>query len=125
MPKEKLTKSDVKEILRLIQTGASNKDVCYVIGVAESTFYRWLKEPKTENQRELCKSIKKAEVSRKLWHINQINRAAEEGTWQASAWYLERRYPQEFAKPQRFMEDPRAKDSDNSIKAFIDALGLK
>lgn len=104
MPKEKLTKELVKEAVTLVQSGASNKDVIAYLGVNQATFYRWLSNPKTENQRELCKLLKKAETERKVWHLQRIHKAAEEGSWQASAWYLERRYPQEFGKAHRVVD---------------------
>ena len=85
MPKEKLTKELVREAVTLVQNGASNKDVIAYLGVNQATFYRWLNTPKTENQRELCKLLKKAETERKVWHLQRIHKAAEEGNWQASS----------------------------------------
>lgn len=100
MPKPKLTKELAKEFVKLVEAGATNADACAYIGVHEATFYRWLQNPKTEAERELCKELKKAETKRKLWHLRKIQQASDNGTWQASAWYLERRYPREYAKPE-------------------------
>lgn len=99
--KPKLTPELAKEAIKLVQNGASNQDVISWLGVNESSFYAWLREPKNEAQRTLAQGMKKAEAERKLWHIQRINKAAEDGDWKASAWYLERRYPQEFARTQR------------------------
>ena len=85
MPKEKLTKELVREAVTLVQSGASNKDVIAYLGVNQATFYRWLNTPKTENQRELCKLLKKAETERKVWHLQRIHKAAEEGNAAALA----------------------------------------
>lgn len=100
MPKPKLTKELAKEFVKLVEAGATNADACAYIGVDESTFYRWLKNPKTEPERQLCNDIKAAETKRKLWHLRKIQQASDNGAWQASAWYLERRYPREYAKPE-------------------------
>lgn len=100
MPKPKLTKELEQEIIQLAASGATNADICDYIGVNESTFYRWLKNPKTEAEHKLCNDIKKAYTKRKLWHLRKIQQASENGAWQASAWYLERRYPREYAKPE-------------------------
>lgn len=108
MRKEKLTKEAVREAVKLVSSGASNKDVCAYIGVNETTFYRWLKDPKTDNQRQLCQSLKKAETERKLWHVRQIMQAAADGKWQASAWFLERKYPDEYGRPPVRQDDATA-----------------
>lgn len=100
MPKPKLTKELAKEFVKLVESGATNADACAYIGVNESTFYRWLQNPKTEAERGLCNDLKKADARRKLWHLRKIQQASENGAWQASAWYLERRYPREYAKPE-------------------------
>lgn len=98
--KHKLTPELAVEALGLVENGATNADVCSYLGVAETTFYRWLKIPKTDAERQLCEGLKRAETKRKLWHLQRINRAAE-NDWKASAWYLERRYPNEYARTQR------------------------
>lgn len=99
--KPKLTQELAREAIRLVQNGASNSDVISYLGVAESTFYAWLRDPQNDAQVELAQGLKKAETERKLWHLQRIHRAAEEGDWKASAWYLERRYPNEYARTQR------------------------
>lgn len=98
--KPKLTEELAKEAIGLVSTGASNQDVINYLGVAESTFYAWLRDPQNEAQTALAQGMKKAETKRKLWHLQRINKAAE-GDWKASAWYLERRYPSEYARTQR------------------------
>ena len=122
MGKAKLTANMVIEAAGLISNGATNRDVCAYMGITETTWYRWLQKPTTENQRELCEAIKKAEVKRKLWHIQQIQKAAENGSWQASAWYLERKYPQEWARADRIAEDPNAPAIENAKKVCVEII---
>lgn len=99
--KPKLTPELAQEAIRLVKGGASNQDVISWLGVSETSFYGWLKDPKNEAQEKLAEGMKKAETERKLWHLQRIHKAAEEGDWKASAWYLERRYPNEYARTQR------------------------
>lgn len=108
MAKFKLDNKGAEDALRLVSNGISNVDICAYLGVAESTFYAWISEPKTDAQRKLSDGIKKAEIERKAWYLQKILNAAAEGSWQAAAWYLERRYPKEFAKAKRPEEDPNA-----------------
>lgn len=97
----KLTQELADRAIALIKNGASNADVIAYLGVAETTFYAWIREPKNRAQKQLAQGIKKAEVDRKMFHIRRINDAAKNGDWKASAWYLERRYPNEYARTQR------------------------
>lgn len=99
--KPKLTKELAEEAIKLVKGGASNQDVIDYLGVAESTFYAWLREPQNEAQAALAQGLKKAETERKLWHLQRIHEAAKNGDWKSSAWYLERRYPSEYARTQR------------------------
>jgi hypothetical protein len=50
-----------------------------------------------------CPAIKKAEVGRKLFYIRKL-RDGKRQDWTRIAWFLERRYPQEFAKPEVLMQ---------------------
>lgn len=99
--KPKLTEEILQEAIGLVSNGATNKDVYEYIGVAEGTFYRWLREPRNDLERKLGQELKRAEQKRKQWCLKRIHAAAENGQWQAAAWYLERKYPNEYAKTQR------------------------
>lgn len=99
--KPKLTPELAEEAVKLVKGGASNADVIAWLGVSETSFYKWLREPQNRAQRELAQGMKKAETERKLWHLQKIHKAADNGDWKASAWYLERRYPDEYAQTRR------------------------
>ena len=101
----KYSKELIKAISADIANGVPNKYAAIANGISEATFYAWQKEegPLTEEQRvEFLESIKKAESNRIKNYLNSINRAANEGTWQAGAWYLERVYPEDFGKQREF-----------------------
>ena len=101
--KERLTKDGIADAVRLCRVGMMDKDIAAYLGVAPQTFSRWINHPSTENQRELCEALKKGEVERKAALVGRIMDASGD-SWQAAAWLLERKYPQEFAKPQRIMD---------------------
>lgn len=88
----KYSKKITARICKLIRNGVFNKDAAKAATISETTFYRWMKE-----KREFRESIKKAEMQRKCYFILAIAKAAVR-KWQAAAWYLERVYPEEFAK---------------------------
>lgn len=122
--KPKLTPELAEEAIRLVKGGASNADVISYLGVAEGTFYAWLRDPQNDAQRALAQGLKKAETERKLWHLQRIHKAAEEGDWKASAWYLERRYPREYARTQRTIEMSRGTEvEDDALSKSLEELG--
>lgn len=122
--KPKLTQELAREAIKLVSGGASNADVIAWLGVAEGTFYTWLRDPQNDAQRALAQGLKKAETERKLWHLQRIHKAAEEGDWKASAWYLERRYPREYARTQRTIEMSRGTEvEDDALSKSLEELG--
>lgn len=101
MPAAKLNKSDIPHCVAMRQRGLNDKDIAAYIGVAPETFSRWINDPKTENQRQLSQALKKASSEAKAKMLDTIMQAANNPkTWQSAAWWLERKYPEEFAKPE-------------------------
>ena len=129
MSKEKLTEEGIREAVKLVQSGLNDANVADYLGVAPETFSRWKNHPKTELQDQLCQALKAAEVKRKAALLARVQRASE-NSWQAAAWLLERRYPQEYAKPDRYHDQGIAeavnavKELTESIKAKADAADL-
>lgn len=101
--REKLTKEGIEDALRLCRVGMTDKDIAAYLGVAPETYSRWINHPRTDNQRQLCQAMKKGEVERKATLVGRIMDASDD-SWQAAAWLLERKYPQEYAKAQRIMD---------------------
>lgn len=79
------------EICKYLRAGNTQHDSAVLAGISEDTFYEWRK-----NKTEFSEAIKKAEKECKARNIAIIQRAAEK-TWQAAAWWLERRYSSEYA----------------------------
>ncbi len=105
----KLTEELIEQISIAVENGSSNKDACILTGISESTFYNWMNEAKALQDKkkipsdkriylEFMESLKKAEAMFKQFHLGQINKASREGSWQASAWMLERKYPNEYSR---------------------------
>ncbi len=117
----KLTKDIIKELTRLIRSGINNKDACAVAGITEATFYRWLQAPRKGLEVELFESLEKARAERKAFMLSSITSAAKNGTWQAAAWYLERVYPEEFARPDRYHDQGMA-EAVNAVRELTESI---
>lgn len=96
----------VQRLLNALKAGHFVQEACQYAPISEQTYYRWLREgaaldaradagetltPDEQAQRELCEAIKLAEVSGQNAALDKIREAINLGTWQAAAWFLERR----------------------------------
>ena len=105
----KLTQEMVDEAIRLKADGLSNGDIICALGIHESTFYRWIGDPKNRLQRALSEGLKKEESAFKRTLLTTIRSAAlaRHQYWTAAAWLLERKYPDEFGKAERKSDEGR------------------
>ncbi len=91
--KTKYTPETVKKLCDAIQLGLTYRLACLYGGITETTFYDWL-----QKKPEFSDAVKIAEGKAAVSWLAMIEQAAKVGTWQAAAWKLERRYPQEYGK---------------------------
>ena len=89
----KYSKETVAEICKYLRAGNNIEDSCGLSGINPDTYYNWKKD---KRKVEFHEAIKKAEQECKARNIAYVQKAAEK-TWQAAAWYLERKYHNEFA----------------------------
>jgi len=80
----------IKEICDNLKIGINRTDTCDLVGISYETFTVWMQKP------EFSERVKKAEIECKKRNISIIQKAAI-NTWQAAAWWLERKYSEEFA----------------------------
>jgi len=104
--KTKLTKKLQKEVCGYIENGSSFKDACLLVNIDYSTFFTWrkdgnadIKNGESTPKAEFSKAVKKAEATFKIYHVQKITQASQQTNhWQASAWLLERKYPDEYGR---------------------------
>ena len=72
----------------LLAQGMSISEACQQVGVSRSTYYRRLNaDPDFRHQVEYAQQSVKSECLAKVISAND---------WRAAAWYLEKRYPEEW-----------------------------
>lgn len=113
MTKTACTPELIAAICKHLRIGAYRKDAIKAAGVAETTFYHWIerggkerrhidsgKKPRKRESAYLhaLQSIEKAEAESSLGDLAMITRAAQDGAWQAAAWKLERRNPEQWGR---------------------------
>lgn len=99
MALSKYTKELCDEICKYIRAGNTGHDSAILSGISEETFYAWQRKDGDFYHPEFSEAIKSAEKECKARNIAFIQKAAEK-QWQAAAWYLERKYNNEFALKQ-------------------------
>jgi hypothetical protein len=124
-------KDNIKRLITAISKGATYVLACNYAGISYNTFISWMKkgERQLDNDEEgddyldfYC-SVKKAEgVAVQGWLI-LIEEAAKNGNWQAAAWKLERRYPNEYGRftAEKSPDDKEPRD-DASDQERIDRV---
>lgn len=96
----------VKQAVEMKSHGLSNVDICRGLGVSETAWYNWLRDPDTKVKVALVQGLKKAESQYKETLLQRVWAAADKlQHWTAAAWLLERKYPDEFGKAERQRED--------------------
>tara|TARA_A100001011_G_scaffold322991_1_gene344649 strand:+ start:555 stop:998 length:444 start_codon:yes stop_codon:yes gene_type:complete len=73
-------------------------------GITPATFYNWINRGHKEGAGEyfeFMETVNKAMAKAALVNMALIQKAANNGTWQASAWILERRFPDDFGRQRK------------------------
>jgi len=137
---EKINQSIIDKIVSAIRQGAYVETAAAYAGINKDTFYDWLKKganEKLERQKAIEKNIKrskkyqlqvlfsdaieKAMAESELFDLSVITQAAKNGTWQAAAWRLERKFPKRYG-PAIFRVNEETNKQPNSVDALIEKL---
>lgn len=97
--KTKLTPDVLERITRAIELGATYEMAAQYGGITFETFRVW----RAKNA-AFSDAIKEAEGKAVVGWLDKIETAATEGSWQAAAWKLERRYPREYGRTDKAIE---------------------
>lgn len=89
----KYSKDLTEEICKYLQGGNNRTDTCDLVGISFESFNQWMND---ERKPEFSESIKLAEAKCKGRCIALVQKAALT-SWQAAAWWLERKHQNEFA----------------------------
>ncbi|HPZ75026.1 MAG TPA: hypothetical protein PK723_04350 [Candidatus Pacearchaeota archaeon] len=119
----KLTQELIEEAYKLVSEGNYDKDVYPILGIGEVTWYRWLREgeiAKSGLKRQFWQAIKKAEKEAIIKNVGVIQRSAELGNWQAAAWWLERRYHEDWGRKDK-VDLAADKDGFKVVIEYVDA----
>ena len=108
-----LTPERQDAIVTMLEAGGYIEDACEAVGIDPRTYYHWLKRGKDEEDRinadiaptpnetpflQFFQAVRKAQADGIMQHVMNIDHHAKNGTWQASAWILERKQPRKWGR---------------------------
>lgn len=115
----KLNKKIQDEICKYIRAGCYVETAAAMAGISKQSYYNWFKRGAREQERReqgkeadkketvyvnFLDAVNKAMAEAELFDLTVINKAAQAGQWQASAWKLERRNPKVWARQTKLDE---------------------
>lgn len=106
--KSKLTPEVQERIVQAISMGATYELASQFGGIHYDTFNEWMK-----GKPDFSEAVKAAEGRAVVGWLAKIEKAASDGNWQAAAWKLERRYPENYGR------------TDHRLKIDVDTKQLE
>lgn len=113
----KYNPTTVKIIIEVIDKGGTDRDACQMAGINPDTFYRWVRE-----KSEFSDAVNTARLGGKLAALGAV-RSAFEKDWKAAAWYLERKYAEEFARTEKPWSEAK-REASEEVERLAKELGL-
>jgi transposase len=111
-----LSEATRSRVAASLQAGNYVETAAAFAGISASTFYSWMARGRAEILRveaggdpdpgevdfvEFVETVEKARADAEVRAVHAVQKAANDGTWQAAAWFLERSHPQRWGRFQR------------------------
>ena len=131
----KLTPETHNRIVAAIQRGAYIETAAQLAGISKETFYQWLKKgraiadeqepcitPHHEALRNFSDAVNKALAESEIRDLTAIDTAAQQGTWQAAAWKLERKHHSRWGRKVAVTDNEGGNFFAGMAKAWAEAI---
>ena len=97
----KLTESRMEQLIEALRSGNYRIDACRAAGIHYNTLLAW--EKKGESQKsgeyvEFLEALRSAEAEAVVSKVDIIHGVSMNGDWRAAAWFLEHKYPNNWAR---------------------------
>lgn len=101
----KLTPEVQERIVSALRAGNYMDTAAQYAGIGESTLHRWIATGREEDAPEIYKefreAVERARAEAEVRNVHLIQQAAQGGTWQAAAWFLERSHPGKWGRREK------------------------
>ena len=119
----KLTKEVKDKLIYAILIGASYEMASNYAGITYNTFRNWIKrgeEAKGGEYFKFLEEIKNAQARGAVKLLGNLEEAIQNGTWQAAAWKLERRFPEIYGRTK--VDIKHSNDEDNPVVTGVNII---
>lgn len=124
----KLTPKVQETICNAIRAGSYSEIAARYAGISAPTFYKWMALGDGEHAKapykEFREEVESARAAAEVRNIGLIQQAANSGTWQAAAWFLERTAPARWGR-RSALEVTGAEGGPVKVDVPIDELEAK
>ena len=129
----KLTPEVQDKIVNALRAGNYQETAAKYAGISDKTFYEWMRRGESDDPKEAIfvefrQAVEKAKSDAEVRDVALIDKAASDGTWQAAAWKLERKYPHRWGRVNRTEisgpEGQPIKVETDIKQALLEKLGL-
>lgn len=110
--RSKLTPELQKTITDIMRAGNYARVAVEAAGINSDTYYEWLKRGKADKERgkktiysEFSEEVERAAAIAEAAHVGRIATAGQNGSWQASAWLLERKYGERWGRNDKLRQE--------------------
>lgn len=108
-----LDEDRLERITDALRNGAYIEHAAQAAGISPSTYHNWMDRGRTERDRrraglaaddhetpyvDFLESVEKAQSEAAVELLGEIANHARNGTWQAAAWILERKFPRQWGR---------------------------
>ena len=114
---KKFVKKYKDRILEAIRLGATNIDACRYAGLSKEAYRVW-KLKAEEGQADFVEFFERVEEAEAIGKIVHMRKITADKSWQSSAWWLERKFPDEWGK----REPKEIKEALDKIEIKIDGI---
>lgn len=124
----KLTPEVQARIIEAVQAGNYMETSAQYANIGLSTFYRWMAEGEgvraPKRQREFREAVLQARAQAEVRNVTLIQRAANDGSWQAASWFLERSFQNKWGRTGK-VELTGANGDPMKVEVSVDQLNNK
>jgi transposase len=129
----KLTPELQAKICDAIRAGNYLETAAAFAGINKTTLHRWLRRGANAHQgayHAFSRAVDKAFADSEARDVALISKAAAEGSWQAAAWRLERRFPERWGRREQHRVEAQVTGTlkvtqDDAIQEFTRLLAAR
>lgn len=119
-------REQVDTFLMLLKQGHYVRTACDYSDISERSCYEWLREGTQTDGRPWCqefaRNVRQARSFAQAAALQVVTKAAQNGTWQAAAWFLERSNPSQWALQRRHEIDLNITTQPVSARTRLNAV---